>query len=311
MVKRTARRLTIILLCSLVFAGEGAACSCAWGGPFLKVAPEAPLIVRGRVTRHDRTPAPAMAVFVLETLKGALLDSGLVVQMGDGMHCRPPVEMFPPGTEWILALNGPGSKPGRGLALSHCGEYWLRVEGGEAVGAVEEGPPAVKRIPLEDLRRRIKYPKFREEFSGRAKRGKRYGRSFGPGFTFSLEPTPTGWEIAVSEIGRDENLARLTPPLHFVPNPREIEGWQFLADPSRCPERPYGAEAGPGLVREFVFSPEVGKTIGGEVTPEDVEAIRRFGRGTLTIRGFTLQGEAPCPAVEEMEFTVLIEGGGI
>lgn len=51
---------------------------------------------------------------VLETLAGGLLDSGLIVQMGDGMHCRPMLGGFPPGSEWILALNGPGAKPGTG-----------------------------------------------------------------------------------------------------------------------------------------------------------------------------------------------------
>lgn len=31
---------------------------------------------------------------------------------------------------WVLALNGPGANPGTGWALSHCGEFWLRLEGG-------------------------------------------------------------------------------------------------------------------------------------------------------------------------------------
>jgi len=56
-----------------------------------------------------------MDVLVLETLAGGLLDSGLVVQMGDGALCRPTLDGFQPGSEWIFALNGPGSKPGAGL----------------------------------------------------------------------------------------------------------------------------------------------------------------------------------------------------
>ncbi|MCX7635637.1 MAG: hypothetical protein N2Z74_07830, partial [Syntrophales bacterium] len=108
--------LFLILASGLTVVPEGRTCSCAWGGPFLQVAKDAPLIVRGRILRHYTVPRPAMGVLVLETLKGGLLDSGLVVQMGDGMHCRPTVDGFPPNTEWILALNGPGSKPGRDIA---------------------------------------------------------------------------------------------------------------------------------------------------------------------------------------------------
>ena len=90
--------------------------------------------------------------------------------------------------------------------------------------------------------------------------GERFRRPFGGRFEFLLEPTPMGWDIVIKELGRDENLARLTPPLHFVPNPREIEGWHFSDNPSDCASRDYEAEAGPENPRKFIFSPEVGKT---------------------------------------------------
>jgi hypothetical protein len=97
-----------------------------------------------------------------------------------------------------------------------------------------------------------------------------------------LEPRASGWEIVVREQGREENLDRLTPPLHFSPNPREIEGWQMVDASSPCP-RPYGTETGPENPRRFIFSPEVGRRIDGpkanrSVPPEEVEAIGRFGR---------------------------------
>jgi len=68
------------------------ACSCAWKGPFLTVSKDAPLVIHGRIIRHHPGKSPSMDVLVLETLKGAILDSGMVVQMGDGMHCRPTLE---------------------------------------------------------------------------------------------------------------------------------------------------------------------------------------------------------------------------
>ena len=135
---------------------------------------------------------------------------------------RPGMEGFPVGSGWIMAFNGPGAKPGKGLALSHCGEYWLRVRGDEAVGNFDGAQGERKRKPLSELRLRLRFPKSKQKFKGRVEAGARFQQAFGPGFQFVLEPRPTGWEIVILEGGREENLARLTPPLHFVPNPREI-----------------------------------------------------------------------------------------
>jgi hypothetical protein len=306
---------TLLGLCLLIFPLSAGTCSCAWSGPFLVVTKAAPLIIHGKIIRHHPGVSPTMDVFVLETLKGGLLDSGMVVQMGDGMHCRPTLEGFPPGSEWILALNGSGSKPGDGLALSHCGEYWLRVEKGEVIGSIDGTQSQVKRMPLDELKRKIRYPRFHATFKGSVSQSERFQRPFGERFVFVLEPMPGGWEIVIKEHGRDENLARLTPPFHFVPNPRYIEGWHLSENPSECKTREYLAEAGPANPREFIFSPEVGKSIGGPsashaVRAEEVDEIQRFGRGTVTIREFKLQPTANgCPVIEWIRFSVRLEGG--
>ena len=83
------------------------ACTCYWRGPFLSVFRDAPLVVRGKVLRHNAGQHPSMDVQVLEILVGGVLDSGLRIQMGDGLHCRPEAKNFPVGSEWILAINGP------------------------------------------------------------------------------------------------------------------------------------------------------------------------------------------------------------
>lgn len=306
---------TLIGLCFLMFTFSAGACSCAWKGPFLVVAKDAPLIIHGRILRHHHGQSPTMSVLVLETLKGGLLDSGLVVQMGDGMHCRPTLEDFPPGSEWILALNGPGSKPGDGLALSHCGEYWLRVEEGEVIGSIDGTTSQVKKIPLDELKLRVRYPRFDTTFEGRVSQGERFERPFGEMFLFVLELIPGGWEIVIKEHGRDENLARLTPPFHFAPNPRYIEGWHLSEDPSSCKTREYLADAGPANPREFIFSPEVGKSIDTSqlnraVEAQEVENIQRFGRGVLTIKEFKLKPTADgCPVIEWIQFSAHLQGG--
>ena len=291
----------------------GESCSCSWQGPFLSVARDSTLVIRGRILRHHPGPAPIMDVLVLETLAGGILDSGLEVQMRDGMHCRPLLDGFPPGGEWILALNGPGSKPGSGWALSHCGEFWLRVDAGDVTGSIDGEQRQVKRMPLGEFRNRFRYPRFTEKFSGSVQSGEKYRRPFGPGFEFVLEPTATGWEMIVRESGREENLARLTPPLHFAPNPREIEGWHLSDQPLDCGKRPYEAEAGPANPRKFIFSPEVGKTIGGagrSVTSEEAGCVGTFGRGMLTIEKFALApGENGCPKIAWLEFSIQLEGG--
>jgi hypothetical protein len=308
----TASCLALLVL-SLVpaFTTPARACSCAWGGPFLAVAPKAPLVVLGQVLRHNPGPAPTMDVLVVERLSGGLLDSGLRVQMGDGMHCRPEVGLFPVGSRWLLALNGPGGKPGAGLALSHCGEYWVRVEGEDVVGALDGPQGVTKRMPLDEVLLWLRYPAFEETITGRVAGGERFQRGFGGRFELVLEPVAGGWEIVVREDGRDENLARLTPPLHFAPNPREIEAWHLVEAPPSCP-RPYDARTGPPFPREFVFSPEVGRTIAGPraVTPEDVAAVARFGRGLFSIVRFDIgRDERGCPRFASLEFRVRLEGG--
>jgi len=284
-----------------------------WNGPFLKVAKTAPLVVYAEVLRHNPGALPTMDVLVLETLSGGILDSGVRIQMGNGMYCRPTVENFPIDSQWLIAINGPGSKPGNGMAISHCGEFWVKVENGEVVGSLDGKQGEIKQMPLSEVRLRLRYPGFKETFKGHVAAGERFKRSFGPGFNFVLNPVKTGWEIMIAEQEKEENLARLTPPLHFMPNPREIEGWHLAENPSDCATRPY--DTAPENPRQFMFSPEVGKQIDGpaagrSVIPEEIEKVRQFGRGTMTIEGFQLRpGSDGCPEIEWLDFSVQVEGG--
>jgi len=189
--------LLLFYAISLLTPSSAAACSCVWKGPFLAVSRDAPLVFIGKIIRHHPGKSPTMDVLILETIKGGILDSGMTIHMGDGMHCRPSMDHFPPGTTWILALNGLGAKPGNGWALSHCGEYWLRMENNEVIGSIDGEMNQGKRMPLGQFKSRFMYPRFSEYFSGRVEAGKQYQRIFGSRFEFILEPMPEGWQILV------------------------------------------------------------------------------------------------------------------
>ena len=140
----------------------------------------------------------------------------------------------------------------------------------------------------------VSSPRAYIKISGEVSAGKSFERGFGAGFRFCLDPSPYGWLIVVREKQASEDISCLTPPFHFVPNPREIEGWHFRNADNSGPNEPGEKNVNaPGLVREFIFSPAVGRTIGGpeakkQPTEKEVEQVRRFGQGKLKILEYRL-----------------------
>lgn len=149
--------------------------------------------------------------------------------------------------------------------------------------------------------------------AGEVRAGEVFEHRFGPGLVLRLEPAPAGWLITMRETGRDEDLARLTPPLHFVPNPRELEGWHFRNAANTGPNE--GDVNAPGKTRAFIFSPEVGRTIAGPTataspTREEIEAVRAAGSGTLWIDDYRLDridSGQPRAGFAWLRFTVALE----
>ena len=119
-------------------------------------------------------------------------------------------------------------------------------------------------------------------------------------FVFKLAPGEYGWDIDLYEPGRpEEDLSRLTPPWHFVPSPCQIEGWHFRNKANTGLND--GSVNAPGLVRDFIFSPEV-RTMeynSSMLGMEDVERVEAFGRGALTILRYRL---SPRRAGEQARF---------
>ena len=175
-------------------------------------------------------------------------------------------------------------------------------------------------------------PRQQITFTGGLKAGARFQHAFGGRFIFALEPTDFGWVIVVYEQGRREDLtrldgrredlARLTLPFHG-PNPTEIAGWHFRNQDNTGPND--GSVNQPQEVREFVFSPEVGRSIDGpptlgqrvlrllhfrpgSLTQEDIDRVRSFGQGALHIEHLKLSPiERGAPArILEMSFRCTI-----
>jgi hypothetical protein len=168
-----------------------------------------------------------------------------------------------------------------------------------------QGLPAVPRCDAEVGRRA-------EVITGAVNRGHTFFRSTPSGWILRLAPIRdgAGWFLSVSVKGREsEDISRLTPPWHFVPNPREIEGWHFRNAANTGPND--GSVNAPQELREFVFSPEVGQSIdydGSATSSENVAKVRSFGRGWLFITRYTLtaprQGERA--AFESLAFTACL-----
>lgn len=129
-----------------------------------------------------------------------------------------------------------------------------------------------------------------ELIQGEVTRGRSFNQVTPAGWILRLVPVPEGWLLEISTSGREtEDLSRLTPPWHFVPNPRQIEGWHFRNADNTGPND--GSVNAPQELREFIFSPEVGRRIeysGSATSAEDVEKVRSFGRGWLFIESYRL-----------------------
>jgi hypothetical protein len=145
---------------------------------------------------------------------------------------------------------------------------------------------------------------------GEVRRGEPFARSTPGGWMVRLVPAPHGWLLEVAMEGREtEDLSRLTPPWHFAPNPRQIDGWHLRDRDNAGPND--GSVNAPQALREFIFSPRVGRGLeyaGSATRPDDVAAVRAFGRGWFHIDDYRLtaprRGERA--AFEWLRFSVCL-----
>ncbi len=130
---------TLAAIALLGFTSPALACSCLWQGPFKAAIAQADLIAYGEVTKGSGN---SIDLKVEEVLKGSEYRSEIRVWGNTGELCRPEAEDFPPGSQWIMALNKITQVPDGGFdpfkpnisygrvddySLSSCAVSWLPV----------------------------------------------------------------------------------------------------------------------------------------------------------------------------------------
>ena len=133
-----------------------AECDCLWQGSFAEVQARADLVVSGTVARGKGN---SVDLAVERTLRGGSDEPEIRVWLKTADYCRPEPELFPPGSEWVMALfrinedvpggfnpNTPNVSYGRvgDYSLSSCGGYWLSRSGDWVTGNLAQAPRWVR-----------------------------------------------------------------------------------------------------------------------------------------------------------------------
>ena len=145
-------RLLCIPLLLLTSAIVQADCACLWQGSFSEVQGATSLVVSGVVIRGKGN---SVDLSVDRLLRGQEHLEEIRIWLKTGDQCRPEPELFPTGSEWVMALhrietsvpggfnpNTPNISYGRlgDYSLSSCGGYWLRLNDDRVTGNLIDAP---------------------------------------------------------------------------------------------------------------------------------------------------------------------------
>ena len=129
-----------VAIISLLFSAATLACECLWQGPFKDVYTDADLVVYGEV---ERSQGNGFDLNIKEIIQGSDYREQIRIWGKKDNLCRPEAKDFPPGSQWIMALQRIDNPPedafnpfkanisfGRqdDFSLSSCGVYWLPVK---------------------------------------------------------------------------------------------------------------------------------------------------------------------------------------
>ena len=145
----------LVVLCLAAERGYTQAekdCTCLWHGSFSEVQSRADIVVAGRVAR---TKGNALDLAVERRLRGDPYLDEIRIWLKTRDYCRPPIDEFPPGSRWVMALSKIRDVPEDGFdpstpnlsygrpddyVLSACGGYWLNFSGEAVTGNLIDAP---------------------------------------------------------------------------------------------------------------------------------------------------------------------------
>lgn len=145
-----------ILLLALLCRGAFAECECLWEGSFSDVQADTDLVISGTVIA---TAGNSIDLEVERLLRGNHAGDSMRIWLKTDDYCRPEVDLFPVGTQWVMALYAirervpggfnpatPSVSYGRAgdFTLSSCGGYWLSRQGDLVSGNLVDGPRWVR-----------------------------------------------------------------------------------------------------------------------------------------------------------------------
>ncbi len=140
------------ILALLAASPARAECGCLWQGSFSDVQGDTDLVVSGTVTGRKGN---SIDLSVERLLRGSEHLPEIRIWLKTGDYCRPEPELFPPGSQWVMALHRidrevpggfdpgtPNVSYGRigDYSLSSCGGYWLKLVDGLVTGNLVQAP---------------------------------------------------------------------------------------------------------------------------------------------------------------------------
>ncbi len=190
----------------------------------------------------------------------------------------------------LVQLNAAGAADAtrtlfKGIVVHQCAPGEFDAETADGTGATLPAPPCVA-TPGRQAR----------QITGEATEGADVTQPIGPFLLQLRSEGEDGWDLALFEPGRRDNLAQLSSPPHG-PSPLDIFAWHFRNDDNTGP--PVASAAPGGRHREFVFSPDVGRTMtfNLETLAEDRERAAAYGRGAFDVLAYEMTprqlGESP------------------
>ena len=144
--------LSLCFVLTLLSPPGYAQCDCLWQGSFSDVQADTDLVVSGAVVA---TKGNSVDLAITRNLRSEGGPEEIRVWMKSKNYCRPEAELFPVGTQWVMALdaitatipggfdpNTPNISYGRigDYSLSICGGYWLRQNQNLVMGNLVDAP---------------------------------------------------------------------------------------------------------------------------------------------------------------------------